>query len=340
VRAANVAGDGVPGNSDATDQDFALVVYNGERKDVPVASVANVTLAGGADVYADPGETVTMAVNISDLAPVALNGGHGMLTAKTTGVSVTTAEADFPNIAPGQSAASLTPFAFTIDKSVACGSVIQFSLDVTSGGLLSRVPLSISVGHATPVELFADDIESGEAKWAHTSLIKKKKKKVPVDTWSLSTKRTHSGGKAWFSADPGQATDTVLVMQPVILPADGRNLQLVFYHTFEFEPGTFDGGVLEISTGGDFEDLGSKIIKGGYNATIWERATSTLAGRPAWINGRLGEFQQVIVDLSSYAGKTVTIRFHFASDQDVKGLGWYVDDVTLRGDRVNCTPAN
>ncbi len=29
VRATNIAGDGVPGNSDATDQDFALVVYNG-----------------------------------------------------------------------------------------------------------------------------------------------------------------------------------------------------------------------------------------------------------------------------------------------------------------------
>jgi hypothetical protein len=340
VHAANIAGDGVPGNSDATDQDFALVVYNGERKDAPVASVVNITLTGGADVYADPGETVTMAANISDLAPVALNGGRGTLTAKTAGVSVTTAEVDFPNIAPGQSAAGLTPFAFTIDKSVACGSVIQFSLDVTSAGLLSRVPFSISVGRATPVELFADDIESGEAKWTHASLIKKKKKKVPVDTWSQTAKRTHSGGKAWFSADPGQPTDTVLVMQPLALPTDGRNLQLVFYHTFEFEPGAFDGGVLEISTGGDFEDLGSKIIKGGYSGTIWERAASTLAGRPAWVEGRLGEFRQVIVDLSSYAGKTVTIRFHFASDTDIKGLGWYIDDVTLGGDRVSCTPAN
>src|SRR6185436_12732803 len=29
VRATNIAGDGVPGNGDATDQDFALVAYNG-----------------------------------------------------------------------------------------------------------------------------------------------------------------------------------------------------------------------------------------------------------------------------------------------------------------------
>ena len=28
MRATNIAGDGVPGNADTTDQDFALVVYN------------------------------------------------------------------------------------------------------------------------------------------------------------------------------------------------------------------------------------------------------------------------------------------------------------------------
>jgi hypothetical protein len=31
VRATNIAGDGVPGNGDTTDQDFALVIYNGKR---------------------------------------------------------------------------------------------------------------------------------------------------------------------------------------------------------------------------------------------------------------------------------------------------------------------
>ena len=31
VRGANIAGDGVPGNADTTDQDFALVVYNGTQ---------------------------------------------------------------------------------------------------------------------------------------------------------------------------------------------------------------------------------------------------------------------------------------------------------------------
>jgi hypothetical protein len=62
VRATNIAGDGVPGNGDSTDQDFALVVYNGERKDVPVATLGGVTISGGSDAFADPGETVSMRV--------------------------------------------------------------------------------------------------------------------------------------------------------------------------------------------------------------------------------------------------------------------------------------
>jgi hypothetical protein len=124
----------------------------------------------------------------------------------------------------------------------------------------------------------------------------------------------------------------------ITLPADGRNLQLVFFHTYEFEGGGFDGAVLEISTGAGFEDLGSKIVQGGYNGTILQTKGNQLSGRAAWIEGRHGALQPVVVDLSSFAGKTVVIRFRVGTDENVKGLGWYVDDVLLKGDRVSCSP--
>ena len=339
VRASNIAGDGVPGNGDPTDQDFALVVYNGEQKDVPVAFVASVTLAGGSDVFADPGETVSMSITVGNLSPVAFTSAHGTLTTTTTGVTVTGGGSDFPNIAPGQSAAGLSPFTFSIAQNVACGSVISFVLDVTSQGSLSRVPFTVQVGKPQPTELFSDGIESGESKWTHGSSIKKRK--LRSDTWTISSKRVHSGTSSWFTPDPGdKVTDAHLDTLPIQIPADARNVQLVFFHTFEFERGTFDGAVLEISTGGDFEDLGSKILTGRYNGTIYEFGSNPLAGSAAWVEGRLGMFQQVIVDLSSYVGKTVTIRFRIVTDADGKGLGWYIDDVSLRGDRVICTPVS
>ena len=335
VRASNIAGDGVPGNSNSTDQDFALVVYNGERKDAPVAAIASVTLAGGSDAFADPGETVSMRLKVSDLSPIALTGGRGTLTTTTTGITITTGASDFPTIAPGQDAEGSTPFVFTVAGSVACGTTVNFVLDVSSQGLLSRVPFSVLAGKPQAAQFFSDDIESGDSKWTHGSGIAKKKSRV--DTWTISTRRVHSGTSSWFTPDPGtQVTDAHLDTIPIQLPTDGRNLQLVFYHTFEFERGTFDGGVLEISSGGDFEDLGPKILKGRYNATIRDFTSNPLVGRPGWVEGRLGTFQQVVVDLSSYAGKTVTIRFRIGTDINGKGLGWYIDDVSLRGDRVSC----
>lgn len=337
VRAANIAGDGLPGNADLTDQDFALVVYNGEKKDAAAAAISSVTLAGGSDAFVDPGETVSMRLSVGDLSPVALTGGHGTLTTTTAGVTVTAGASDFPTVAAGQSVEGTQAFTFTVAQSVACGTAINFVLDVTSQGLLSRVPFTVRVGRSQSTSFFADDAESGESKWTHASGIKKKKNRV--DTWVLSGKRVHTGTTAWFTPDQGtKVIDAHLDTIPIQLPADARSLQLVFYHTFEFERGTFDGGVIEISTGGDFEDLGSKIVSGRYNGTIFNFPINPMAGRAAWVEGRLGTFQQVTVDLSSYAGKTVTIRFRIGTDNTGRGLGWYLDDVSLRGEHFSCTP--
>src|SRR5262249_9473495 len=155
-----------------------------------------------------------------------------------------------------------------------------------------------------------------------------------------SSHRVHSGANAWFSTDPDVAADTALATTPIVVPADGKDLLLTFFHTFEFEAGNFDGAVLEISSGGDFEDLGPKSLKGGYTGTVGSFSTATLAGSKAWVGGRLGDFEQVVVDLSSYAGKTVTIRFHFSSDASGRSQGWYIDDVAVGGVRVTCMPAN
>jgi hypothetical protein len=336
VVAANIAGDGVPSNNDLSDQDFALVVYNGEKKDLPVATLASVALSGGSDSVADPGESVSMKLSISDVSPIALPGGHGTITTTTTGVTITGAAVDFPNLAPGQSAESTSPFTFTLASSVACGSSISFIAEITSPGAVSRLPFTVRVGQSQTVELFADNVEAGESKWTHGSGIKKKK--LRLDTWVIANKRVHGGANSWFTPDIGsQIIDDHLDTLPIQLPADGRNLQLVFYQTYEFERGTWDGGVLEISSGGDFEDLGPKILQGRYTGTVRDFTSNPLSGRPGWVEGRMSAFEQVVVDLSSYAGKTVTIRFRIGTDTTGKGLGWYIDDVTLRGERVICT---
>jgi hypothetical protein len=331
VRLANLAGDAVPDNLISADQDFALVVYNGEKGDVPVATFDSAVVTAGANGVPDPGETVSMKVKLGNASTTALAAGRGTLTAITSGVTVTTDGADFPQIARGETAESLTAFVFNVASSVACGTELEFALDDGA----TRVRFKVRVGLLEQTELFADDIESGEAKWTHASGIKKKKNRV--DTWSITTRRFRSGASAWFSADLAKTSDAHLDSIPVQIPANSRTVRLVFYHTFSFEPGQFDGGVLEISAGGDFEDLGDKIIEGGYNGKIRQATSNPLANRPGWVDGRLGEFERVVVDLSSYAGRTVMIRFRAGSDSSLKGLGWYIDDVAMEGARPVCS---
>jgi len=335
VRASNIAGDAVMSNADFSDQDFALVVYNGERKDTAAAGFSSVTVTGGADNVADPGETVSMKVSISDLSPVTLAAAHATLATRAAGITVTGASADFPDISSGQTAENTAPFTFTIDRAVSCGTLLQFTIEISSPAGFSRIPFIVRVGRADSQQLFSDGAESGESQWVHASGIKKKKKRF--DTWSISARRFHSGGHAWFSLDPGQVTDSHLETMSIQVPGDVKNAQLVFFHSFEFEFGTWDGGVLEISTGGDFEDAGAKIVSGGYNGQIRPNTSNPLSGRSGWVEGTLGALKQVVVDLSSYSGKTVVIRFRFGSDETGGGGGWYIDDVMLRGDRVSCT---
>ncbi len=339
IRAANIAGDGIPNSGDASDQDFALVVYNGERKDLPVVTFDSVVATGGSDATIDPGESASLKVRLRDISPTALSGATGTLTTTTTGVTVTMATADFATIAPNTTGENSSPFVISVARTVACGSTIQFTLNLNAQGSTSSIPFAVNVGNFQALELFTDNIEAGDAKWSHASAFKKKKKKVPVDPWAISNKRFRSGGKAWFAANSGVASDAHLDSVAISLPTDAKNLQLVFYHTFEFEGGSYDGGVLEISVnGGDFEDLGTKILTGGYTGKLARTTTNPLSERDGWIDGTLGVFQQVVVDLSSYAGKSVVIRFRIGTDSNVSAAGWYIDDVLLRADRVTCAP--
>src|SRR4030095_15134474 len=69
VRAAVLPGDGIPGNADTTDQDFALVVTNATLYSGPILAAGAVTPADvcpgagvGSNGVLDPGETVLLSV--------------------------------------------------------------------------------------------------------------------------------------------------------------------------------------------------------------------------------------------------------------------------------------
>jgi hypothetical protein len=95
----------------------------------------------------------------------------------------------------------------------------------------------------------------------------------------------------------------------------------------------FNGGVLEISadSGNTWEDLGPYMDPNGvtYNETIL--GNSILFGRKAFSGFVYG---YTMIDLSSFAGKGVKIRFLYATSKNSfsiphGGTGWIITDITL-----------
>jgi hypothetical protein len=102
---------------------------------------------------------------------------------------------------------------------------------------------------------------------------------------------------------------------------------LSFWHLWYTEA-SYDGGWIEISTdnGVSWKDVPESLfIKNGYNNNLFIDGNNS---RKAF-SGTGESVVQSIVDLSSYAGSNIKIRFQFSCDLGTTFLGWYLDDISL-----------
>lgn len=162
-----------------------------------------------------------------------------------------------------------------------------------------------------------------------------------ASTWSLSTTRPSplSGGNAAYAVDLDSTSDQRLTSPPIVLPAADLPLTLKFQNWRNMEnsgnDACFDGGVLEISTdgGATFTQLtGAALLNDPYRGPISTAWGNPLGGMPAWCEPNPGRpYDDTLVDLSSYAGQTVQLRWRLASDSSVGREGWYVDDIRVEG---------
>jgi hypothetical protein len=176
-------------------------------------------------------------------------------------------------------------------------------------------------GTTALASLFFDDIEAGGGNWTHQAA-------QGTDHWAISTAQAHSPTHSWFVPDDSVVTDSRLwVTNPIVL---GNAAGLTFWHRYQFEGSSYDGSVLEISTdgGGSWTDLGQYITANGYNGTISTSYSNPLGGRQAW-TGDLMTWTQVAVDLSTFAGQSVQVRWRLGCDVSVQDVGWYIDDVQI-----------
>ena len=153
------------------------------------------------------------------------------------------------------------------------------------------------------------------------------------NTWSISSVHSVSAPNSFFAVNAPVSTDMTLHTSATysLLPNTVSNYStLSFWHRFDTEEG-WDGGVVEVSNNGgsSWVDLGSRMSFGKYNGSLG--TGSPLANRAAF-TGNSNGFMKTVVNLSSYAGQAIQIRFRFASDNNTAPTagGWWVDDIEIR----------
>ncbi len=180
----------------------------------------------------------------------------------------------------------------------------------------------------------------------------------PEDHWHLNVWNAFGGsGQSWWISDiatfsPGGYNDNwreALTTDKIVLSGSNPRLEFVHRYKLELPDGAFeydeqydgwDGINVRISldSGNTWSVLADP--EPAYNSTsLWSFGGihGEGPGIPGWA-GVEEDWTPVSFDLSDYQGKTVLIRFEFASDggyssfDDNTLFGWQVDDIFVRSD--------
>lgn len=133
VIAKALNGDGVLGNVDTTDQHFALVVYNGTAGPFSLDSQQPAVVTG--NTFIEPSECNLVNIPVTNFSQSTVTGVSATLATTTPGVTVSVANASYPNIAAGATANSNSAFQISTANSLACASNIDLVLTVSYAGM-------------------------------------------------------------------------------------------------------------------------------------------------------------------------------------------------------------
>ncbi len=114
---------------------------------------------GDADGVADPGETIEIAVTLTNSGAEAAHGVEAFLTSSAAGVTVHDGYAAWPDIPPGASAENL-PHHFTATLNLACGAEAAFRLEVRHDGRVDVSVFTLPVGQVSEITVLEDDFET------------------------------------------------------------------------------------------------------------------------------------------------------------------------------------
>ncbi len=146
VVAASLGGDGVPGDPNPTDQDFALVLYNSTGAVAPNLAVSGVrthVVEGNFNTALEPGETFDLEVDLANLpGSGAAQGISAALSVAQGAAAVLQGSSGYGDMLPNNAVhTNLAPFRVQIDPAQPCGGRLALVLTVSYAGGQVSLPL-------------------------------------------------------------------------------------------------------------------------------------------------------------------------------------------------------
>ncbi len=280
----------------------------------PDAAITAVTDAPGGNGFPDPGETVEVTVEVTNVGrDVLLFDGPAALSSAN------------PNLAPGptvpQAGVSLAPgervavgsFPLSISTGTPLGRADGLSVALTLDGTALDVPLgAIRVG--TPVALFTSDASTLDG-W------------VATGGWGLTASPVVSPPSAFTDSpggDYGRNADARLTLAEPLDLSGVAGAEVAFSARWSIEAG-WDFGTVEVSTNGTTWTA----LAGDFTHPGSGNGPEQPAGVPG-VDGSQPAFVREHVSLAAYDGvPALRLRFRLRSDGAVQDDGWIIDDIAV-----------
>jgi hypothetical protein len=176
----DVVSPGAEAITSASAEDSAAAVSDTSVTEVPSTAMIDIECApqliydshavtdcGNADGVVDPGETIDLNVTVQNVGDADAFNASGVLSTTTPGIVVTVNGASFPDVPVGLTGTSLTPFQLIVDVGVPCGTMIDFTLDLSYedgfGGFFSgSTAFQVLVGGmGAPSTLLSENFDTG-----------------------------------------------------------------------------------------------------------------------------------------------------------------------------------
>jgi hypothetical protein len=290
IRATNIAGDGIPANADVTDQDFALVIYNGTQSVAtdPVISASPASLSFSGTVGGANPASQSLSIN---------NGGGGTLNWTASD------NASWLTVTPASGTAPST-LTISVNTSGLLAGTFNATISISATGATNsplNVPVTLNLNNVVSELIVNGGFEGSAVPWTLTGSASRSTGSFP-----------HLGTGYLLMAGVNNATASGF--QQITIPS-GTSPSLNFFLNISSSETTtstqFDVLFIEVrsTTGALLSTLGT---------------FSNLNKGTAGVYVARGPF-----NLASFAGQTVRIQFRATTDFSLPTT-FRIDDVSVR----------